>query len=183
MSPQTSSAKKKYLGKYRGVVFNNADPEFRGRIQALVPDVLGMVPTTFALPCLPLTGMLAPAQCGAFFLPPLDANVWIEFEHGDVDYPIWSGCFWGSQSQIPIVALAGTPETAPIVLQSAGQNTLWIGGDPVTGITISCGPAMSPGSPQIKISQAGILITDGKGGSILIAAGAVTINEGALLVK
>ncbi len=177
-----TSAKKTYFGKYRGTVFNNVDLEQKGRIQALVPDVLGTIPTTFALPCLPLTGIEG-LQSGTYFLPPLDANVWIEFEHGDVNYPIWSGCFWGMQSQIPLAALAGTPETAPIVLQSVGQNTLWIGGDPVTGITISCGPAISPTSPQIKITQAGIVITDGKGGSIVVALGAVTINEGALLIK
>jgi hypothetical protein len=82
-----------------------------------------------------------------------------------------------------VVALAGTPETAPIVMQTVGQNTLWIGGDPVSGITISCGPAMTPTSPQIKITQAGIVITDGKGGSIMVSLGAVSINNGALLVK
>ena len=182
MSPDMASSKKKYFGKYRGTVFNNVDVELKGRIQALVPDVLGIIPTTFALPCLPLTGIEG-LQSGTFFLPPIDANVWIEFEHGDVNYPIWSGCFWGSQGQIPVAALAGTPETAPIVMQTVGQNILWIGGDPVTGITISCGPAINPASPQIKITQAGILITDGKGGSIMVALGAVTINQGALLIK
>jgi hypothetical protein len=182
MSADRPSSKKKYFGKYRGVVFNNADVEQKGRIQALVVDVLGMTPTTWALPCLPLTGIVG-VQSGTFFLPPLDANVWIEFEHGDVNYPIWSGCFWGTQSQIPLVALAGTPETAPIVMQTVGQNILWIGGDPVTGITISCGPAATPSSPQIKISQTGILITDGKGGTILVSLGAVSINNGALLIK
>jgi hypothetical protein len=182
MSADTASSKKKYFGKYRGIVFDNADVEQKGHIQALVPDVLGLIPTTWALPCLPLTGMVG-VQCGTYFLPPLDANVWMEFEHGDVNLPIWSGSFWGSQGQIPIVALAGSPETAPIVMQTVGQNTLWLGGDPVTGITISCGPAVSPTSPQIKITQAGIVITDGKGGSIMVALGAVTINNGALLIK
>jgi hypothetical protein len=182
MSSDTAASKKKYFGKYRGTVFNNVDVEQKGRIQAMVPDVLGMIPTTFALPCLPLTGIEG-VQSGTYFLPAIGANVWMEFEHGDVNYPIWSGCFWGSQSQIPVVALAGTPETAPIVMQTVGQNTLWIGGDPATGITISCGPAITPTSPQIKITQAGIVITDGKGGSIMVSLGAVSINNGALLVK
>jgi len=177
-----TTGKRKYYGKYRGVVFDNADPEFRGRIQALVSDVLGMVPTTWALPCLPLTGMMA-VQSGAYFLPALDANVWIEFEHGDVNRPIWTGCFWGSQAQVPAVALLSTPETAPIVLQTVGMNTVWIGGDPATGITLCCGPAVSPTSPQIKISQTGIVISDGHGGTIVIGAGTVMINNGAILVK
>jgi hypothetical protein len=175
-------AKKQYLGKYRGTVADNADPLFKGRIQAIVPDVLGIVPTTWATPCLPLTGILG-LQSGVYLVPPIGASVWMEFEHGDANYPIWSGSFWDSQAQIPLVALAGTPETAPIVMQTVGQNVLWIGGDPVTGLTLSCGPAASPSSPQIKISQAGIIISDGKGGMITMNAGVVTVNQGALVIK
>ena len=183
MSESVSGAyKKRHYGKYRGTVFDNADPLLKGRIQAIVPDILKGVPLTWALPCLPVTGILG-LQSGMYVLPPLDASVWIEFEHGDLNYPIWSGCFWDSQAQIPVVALAGTPETAPIVLQTVGQNVLWLGGDPASGITLSCGPAASPSSPQIKISQAGILIYDGKGGGIAIAGGAVAINNGALIIK
>jgi len=37
---------------------------------------------------------------GLFFLPPKGANVWVEFEGGDPDYPIWSGCFW-SDGEVP----------------------------------------------------------------------------------
>jgi len=171
--------KKKYYGKYRGTVFDNNDLEFKGRIQAIVPDVLGAVPTTWATPCVPITGL----QSGIYVVPDIGANVWIEFEHGDQDYPIWSGCFWGSQSEIPVAALAGNPVTPSIVMQSVGQNTVWIGGDPVTGITLSCGPAASPTSPRIMISAAGIVISDGAGGMINIAGGVVTVNLGALIVK
>jgi len=174
--------KKRHYGKYRGTVFDNDDPLFKGRIQAVVTDVLGDIPTTWATPCLPVTGIIG-VQSGIYALPPIGANVWMEFEHGDVNYPIWSGCFWDSQGQIPLAALAGTPETAPIVMQTVGQNVLWIGGDPATGITLSCGPALSPTSPQIKISQAGILIFDGKGGGIAIAGGVVAVNNGALVIK
>jgi hypothetical protein len=163
-------------------VFDNNDLEFKGRIQALVPDVLGSVPSTWATPCLPITG-IAGLQSGISVVPPLQASVWIEFEHGDCDFPIWSGCFWGSQAEIPIVALAGDPATPPIVMQSVGLNTVWIGGDPVTGITLSCGPPASPTSPRIMISAAGILISDGSGGTINLAAGVVTVNLGALIVK
>ena len=181
MSPNIV-VRRKYYGKYRGTVFNNIDPEKKGRIQAIVPDVLKQIPTTWATPCLPVTGIPG-VQSGVYLLPPKLANVWMEFEHGDVNYPIWSGCFWGSVSEVPLVAQAATPATPAIVMQTVGQNTLWIGGDAATGITVSCGPAVTPTSPQIKISQAGILISDGKNGTILIAAGTVTINSGALIIK
>ena len=44
------------------------------------------------MPCAPFAG----SGVGFFALPPVGANVWVEFEGGDPDYPIWSGCFWGA---------------------------------------------------------------------------------------
>ncbi len=178
----SESKKKKFYGKYRGTVFNNNDLEFKGRIQAMVPDVLGAVPTTWATPCVPITG-LAGVQSGIYVVPAEGASVWIEFEHGDQDFPIWSGCFWGSQAEIPVVALAGAPATPHIVMQTIGQNLVWIGGDPVSGITLCCGPVANVASPRIMISPTGIVMADGKGGSVAIAAGTVTVNMGALIVK
>jgi hypothetical protein len=175
-----SKQKKKYYGKYRGTVFNNIDLDMKGRIQAIVPDVLGSVPSTWATPCVPITGIAA-VQSGIYVVPPLQANVWIEFEHGDCDFPIWSGCFWGQQAEIPAVALLANPTMPHIVMQTVSQNTVCIGGDPVTGITLSCG--VNPLGPKIMISSAGIVISDGSGGTINIAAGVVTLNAGALIVK
>lgn len=87
----------KYFGKYRGVVTDNRDPEQTGRIRATVPEVLGEGETAWAMPCvtLPLSD-----ESGST-LPAIGANVWIEFEHGDPDYPIWSGCFFSSSSETP----------------------------------------------------------------------------------
>jgi len=173
--------KKQYFGKYRGTVANNLDPELKGRIQAFVPDVLGPIPTTWATPCIPISGNIG-LQSGIYVVPPIDASVWMEFEHGDPDYPIWSGCFWGSPSEVPIPALMGNPATPNIVLQTVGQNTILVSGDPVTGIIISCGLPL-PTMPSIAISQTGIVMSDGKGGSITITGGVVTVNLGALIIK
>ncbi len=81
----------KFHGKYRGTVVNNVDPEQRGRIQALVPDVSGLIPSSWAMPCVPFAGK----QSGVYVVPQIGAGVWIEFEQGDPDYPIWVGGFWG----------------------------------------------------------------------------------------
>lgn len=172
--------KKQFFGKYRGTVANILDPDTKGRIQAFVPDVLGLVPTTWATPCVPATG-LPGLQSGVYVVPPVGANVWMEFEHGDPDRPIWTGCFWASRLEVPIPALVGAPALQHIVLQTVAQNTIVVSGDPVTGITLSCGP-LSPTSPSIIISQAGVMITDGKGGMIDITAGTVTVNLGALVI-
>jgi len=79
-----------YFGKYRGTVENPIDLEGLGRVQVSVPDVLGDGTMAWAMPCVPYGG----DGVGFFAIPPKGANVWVEFERGDPDYPIWSGCFW-----------------------------------------------------------------------------------------
>lgn len=172
----------RFYGKYRATVFNNIDPESRGRIQALVPDVLGITPSTFALPCLPVAGK----QSGAFFVPEIGAGVWIEFEQGDPDYPIWSGCFWGSIAEVPPLAIASPPPTPNMVLQTTGQNSLTVFGAPAMGVTLSAGP-VGP-SPSISVTPAAILIKCGAATISISAAGVdilgakITLNGTALVV-
>ncbi|MFN2224900.1 MAG: phage baseplate assembly protein V [Anaerolineae bacterium] len=84
-----------FYGKYRGKVVNNVDPLMLGRILPLVPAV-SELPLTWAMPNVPFAGQ----GQGFFALPPIGANVWIEFEGGDPNYPIWTGCFWGD-GQVP----------------------------------------------------------------------------------
>jgi hypothetical protein len=87
----------KFFGKYRGLVVDNHDPMQLGRIMAEVPDVLGTTPSTWALPCVPCALSAAPGSA----LPALGAQVWIEFEQGDKDHPIWSGCFYSIVAETP----------------------------------------------------------------------------------
>jgi uncharacterized protein involved in type VI secretion and phage assembly len=82
--------KMKYYGKYRGKVTDNCDPDGLGRIRAKVPDVPGANEMDWATPCVPYAGN----STGVWFIPPIGANVWIEFERGETDFPIWSGGFW-----------------------------------------------------------------------------------------
>ena len=95
----------KYYGKYRGTVINNLDPEFTGRLLVMVPDVTSLTPSSWAVPCVPLAGPTGPPM-GVYMVPPIGAGVWVEFEQGDLDYPIWSGCFWGENE---------APESSPDV--------------------------------------------------------------------
>ena len=84
-----SKSEQKFFGKYRGTVINNVDPLNMGRIMVQVPDVSGLTPSTFAMPCFPFTGK----QSGFWALPQIGSGVWVEFEQGDPNYPIWSGCW------------------------------------------------------------------------------------------
>lgn len=82
-----------FFGKYRGKVKKNQDPKNLGRLQVIVPEVLDADNENWALPCLPYTAK----DMGLFTIPPEGANIWVEFEGGNRDRPIWTGCFWSDQ--------------------------------------------------------------------------------------
>ena len=167
-----------FYGKYRGMVFDNEDPQLLGRLQAFVTDVLGETPTTWALPCLPMAAGTGPPM-GFFCVPPIGAGVWIEFEHGDPDKPIWSGCWYSEGTQPPLAPLS-PPPTSQLVIQTQLGTTLSISDLPAPpgGILLK-----TPGGAMISISDtAGILISNGKGATITLAGPAVTINNAALVV-
>lgn len=165
----------KFYGKYRGTVLNNVDPMMQGRIMAIVPDVLGVVPSSWCMPCVPIAGM----QTGVFVVPTIGAKVWIEFEGGNTDYPIWSGGFWGSAAEVPALALAGIPASPNIVLQTLAQNTLVVSDlpGPTGGIMLK-----STTGASIIVNDTGIYIQNGKGASIVMVGPSVTINAGALMI-
>src|SRR5437763_17156270 len=104
----------KYYGKYRGTVINNLDPEFTGRLLVQVPDVLGLTPSSWAVPCVPLAGPTGPPM-GVYMVPPMGAGVWVEFEQGDPEYPILVGCRWGWPSEVPTVAVLGLRVSPSVV--------------------------------------------------------------------
>ncbi len=177
----SSANEEKFIGKFRATVLNNIDPEARGRLTLTIPDVLGVVPSTWAEPCTPLAGPTGPAM-GVYMVPPIGAGVWVEFEQGDPDYPIWVGCRWGGQSDVPPLAHAGVPVSPSIVMQTAGQNAFVISDapGPTGGIMLKS----STGASMIIINDTGITIS---GPTINITGGPtgtgpVTINNGALVI-
>jgi uncharacterized protein involved in type VI secretion and phage assembly len=169
---------RQFWGKYRGTVINNIDPELRGRLQISVPDVLSLVPSTWAEPCTPLAGPPGPGM-GVYLVPPIGAAVWVEFERGDPNFPIWVGCRWGSQSDIPPLAHAGLPVSPNIVLQTLGQQSLVISDlpGPTGGLMLKSATGAS-----IIVNDTGIYIQNGKGASLIMTGPTVTVNNGALVV-
>ncbi len=113
---------KKYYGKHRGTVLNNVDPMLKARLLVQVPEVLGLRTSNWAMPCVPVAG----PQMGVYVIPSIGAEVWVEFEGGNTDYPIWTGGFWGSAAEVPPLALAGLPVSPSMVFQTTGQNTVAI---------------------------------------------------------
>ncbi len=98
----------KYFGKFRGIVVDNQDPQKRGRLKLRIPSVLADQDTDWALPCLPYGGA---DQQGLFMVPEVDAQVWVEFEEGDIHRPIWVGTFWQQESDVPEDAAREEPTT------------------------------------------------------------------------
>ena len=109
-SRMAERAETQFYGKYRGIVRDNVDPLGLGRLKLLVPSVLGESDecvTDWAWPCVPFGG--APNQ-GFFFIPEIEAKVWVEFEEGNLDLPIWVGTFWSrpnDTSDVPTEATDG----------------------------------------------------------------------------
>lgn len=169
------SNNKKFFGKYRGTVVNNVDPEQRGRIQVMVADVSGFALTSWALPALPVGGL----QMGLFSVPVMGSGVWIEFEQGNIDYPIWTGVYWGSAAEVPALSHLLVPGVPGIAMQTALQNGIVISDvpGPSGGIML-----MSTTGAMILINDVGITISNGQGASIQMTGPSVVINAGALTV-
>jgi len=176
----TSPEIRTFYGKYRGTVVNNVDPLLRGRLLLEVPDVTGLVPSSWAEPCVPLAGPTGPPM-GVYMVPPIGAGVWVEFERGDPSKPIWVGCRWGLPSDVPPLALAGLPVSPNICMQTMGQNMLMLSDMPPTPATGGIILKSLTGATLV-VNDLGIFIQNGKGASITLMGPAVDINLGALTI-
>ncbi len=187
-----------FYGKYRGKVENNIDPKRMGRIQVSVPAVTGAGRLSWAMPCAPYAGK----GVGFVAIPPISANVWVEFEGGNPDFPIWSGCFWGV-GEMPVEA--STPQTYLFKTAEVSVKMLDVPGaagfsvETLAGMKIEIGPegvsvdngqgssiTISPEGVEIKQSQGstvklgpqGIQIDNGQGGAIELAPQGIQIDNG-----
>lgn len=153
-------------GKYRGTVVNNVDPMTKGRVQVQVPAVYGTNTLNWALPCTPYGG----AQEGFFFIPPIGANIWVEFEGGDIDFPIWSGCFWGD-GECP----GGLPQTK--ILKTPVATVTIDELNPAAPVTITTVPG-----DTVTITATGVTLQSASGAKVELTGPQVSINNGALEV-
>jgi len=158
-----------FYGKYRGVVTDNQDPNGLGRIRVKVQDVFGEKESGWALPCLAYAG----DGVGLYLIPPVSAFVWIEFEHGDPEYPVWTGCFWLSKDNVPKSA------TGPdFKILKTDMGTITLDDSPGSGgITIETTDGM-----KITMDSQSIKITNGEA-SVELSGIKVSINEDALEVE
>ncbi|MET7330955.1 phage baseplate assembly protein V [Nonomuraea sp. NPDC005650] len=165
---------KRFYGKYRGAVLDNYDPLGKGRLLVSVPDVLGLLPSSWAMPCVPLAGL----QMGVFAVPPPGAGVWVEFEQGNPDHPIWVGFFWGSTAEPPATAKLLTPKAPALLIETIGKSKIALSDTPVAPMKGS-GVLLQSQSAAITVDTSGVTIT----APAINLVGLVNINNGALVVK
>lgn len=155
----------RYLGKYRGIVVDTADPQHLARVKVSVPSLLGAgVVTGWAMPCVPFGGL---AGQGWLAVPRKDAGVWVEFEEGDLEFPIVTGTFWSAPD--------GTPEV-PSGMAADGSDAGVIDPPTRTVLTTAKGHTI-----QIEDADGGelILIHEAEHGhTVLLDAGGVRISDG-----
>jgi len=139
---------KRYYGKYRGVVVASLDPEARGRLLVRVPDVTGPNFTNWARPCLPWGGK----SMGSYIVPPPETDVWVEFEQGDPNSPIWVGCFWGTALEAPAIAKLSVPGLPVFALETVPTKHAFV----ITEAPLL--PSLPSGGVFIGNAAAGIAI-------------------------
>lgn len=115
----------RYFGKYRGIVTSNEDEQYRGRLKVRVPSVLADQ-DVWALPSLPVAN---PDGSGFFMVPDNSASVWVEFEAGNLNHPIWCGCFWpagaiSSSDGVPAVKFWKTKNFTIRIDDDGGELTI-----------------------------------------------------------
>jgi uncharacterized protein involved in type VI secretion and phage assembly len=153
----------RFYGKFRGVV-TDVDASTM-RIKAAVPSVLPNSGTGWAMPCVPYAG----PQVGIIMLPEVGSGVWIEFEGGDVSYPVWVGMYWHS-GEIPSQASA----TVKSIITAGGSLAI---DDNAGSVTLT-----DAQQNTVVLDSSGVTSTSGSG-SVAIGASGVNVNNGAFEVS
>lgn len=166
----------RYYGKYRGLVVDNADPESRGRLKVRVPSVLGdEVVSGWAMPCAPYGGG---PDLGFFFIPEVDAGVWVEFEMGNLEYPVWVGTFWakpGGTTEVPKPADAQSPPTRKIIRTLKGHSVEMEDkdGEEVFVITYNDGDKTN----VISMDKGGLTVTDANQNNVTMSEDGIAVTD------
>jgi len=139
----------KFWGKYRGIVIDNLDPLMLGRLQAEVPAVK-VTEANWAMPCAPYAGPLV----GFYAVPPTGANVWIEYEGGDPNHPIWTGGFW-AEGEMPLEPVVPTNH----VMKTEFIDMQWNDTPGEGGFYLTVIPPVAPDILDMSFNEVGITIT------------------------
>jgi Rhs element Vgr protein len=98
--PLNGRAHANYPGVVIGIVTNNKDPDMGGRVKVKFPWLADQLESDWARIAAPMAG----AGRGFFWLPEIDDEVLVAFEHGDINRPYVVGGLWNGRDQPPSTA-------------------------------------------------------------------------------
>ncbi len=166
-------------GKYRGTVIDNKDPLNKGRLKVSVPSAIQPDLAVWAMPCVPYAGN----QVGLFVMPGEGAGVWVEFEAGDISFPIWVGCFWAN-GEAPAGGNVDVKQlkTEKLVLRldDAGQEAK-LGPDSGASVTLNTDAVIAAGQNKQTVGTVGVTAEAGPQKTELTPT-SFSVNGGALTV-
>jgi len=169
-----------------GIVRSVDDPEGQGRVQLRFPWLSETEPSAWA----PVATYLAGNARGNFFLPEVEDEALVAFEHGDFDHPFVVGFLWNGSDlppdddQSPSVRRLRTvsghevvfddrPGSEKVTIKSQGGHTVTLDD---TGASVS---VETTGGLNIKLEDGGQSITVQAGAKVMVKAPAIELGDGA----
>lgn len=154
----------RFYGVAVGKVISQLDPLELGRVQVQLPFVDSDDKSPWARLATPLAG----SSHGHYFVPDLETEVLVAFEHGDITAPYILGSLWNMQARPPLPS--PTPQIR--MIKTLAGNTIEFKEVPPTitiktptGQTISMqatGIEISTGASSVKLSAEGITLSGPK---------------------
>jgi len=166
----------RFYGVTIGVVTNNKDPDGLGRVKTSLPWMADQVETDWARVVTPMAG----SGRGLYFLPEVNDEVLVAFEHGNPDTPYVLGGLWNGKDKPPesnsdgkndrrairsrsgnVIRLSDTDGDAKIeIIDSSGKNTIVISAkDNSITITADGDVTVQSNNGKLKLSGRGVEIT------------------------
>ncbi len=158
-----------YYGKYRGTVVDIGDGKFLGRIKVKVPSVYQDEISPWALPCLPFAGK----NMGFYAVPAVGSGVWVEFEEGKIDRPIWTGGWW-ADGELPQDEAAAKTDTPKKIIRSE-KGMLLVFDDDAKTIALSDGDGKN--LLKIKVDEGNLRLQAAT--KVVVEAPAIELVDGA----
>lgn len=167
---------REHLGKMRGTVVSIDDPKSCGRLRVQI-SLGGQPVEVWADACIPYAG----GNNGFYAIPPVGSGVWVEFVEGDIDQPIWTGCWWKEGELSGALASGPSLNAFPVVLQSTGMHRLILGSGSGDAVVIET--ASGEQGPRIVMTDSSVKISCGPTMSVEITSSEVKINSDGLVVR
>ena len=166
----------RFFGVVIGVVTNNKDPDGLGRVKMSLPWMADQVESDWARVVTPMAG---PGR-GIYFLPEVNDEVLVAFEHGNPDMPFVLGGLWNGKDKPPASNSDGKNDLRTIrtrsgnqikfsdadgdasieIIDSSGNNTIVIRAkDNSITITSAGDIAISADKGNLKLSGKSVQIT------------------------